>query len=85
MKPEDLAKARDGARLASALPYLEKELEGLDNVTLNKAFTAIHKGELSGGLAIQLWIELATTDRLRKRLATIVKVGLTAGTLVPGL
>jgi hypothetical protein len=85
MKPEDLAKARDGARLASALPYLEKELDGLDAVTLNKAFMALNKGELTGGLAVQLWVELAATDRLRKRLATIVKVGLTAGTLVPGL
>lgn len=76
---EDLGKVVDGARLAGALPYIETELQGMEEALISKVLIEVGKNALTPELAYAAWLELASYRALARRLRTKVKIGVSAG------
>ena len=79
MSAEDIGKAQAGARIAGMLPYLAKELGGMEAAVVARVFQDLETGVLTPEKAIQAWIEVRQLRKLLKRLETHIKIGQTAG------
>lgn len=72
MKPTDaqIEEMRRAAKLASSMPEIEHEINGMQNTTMTQAFAAIRDGTLTPDKAMSYWMELYSYHRLTKRFET---------------
>lgn len=76
--PEDLRLMSNGAKMASALPYIESEIGRMVSLTKTQALKHLADNTLTPEMALSAWREIASYERLLKRLQTHVKVGISA-------
>ena len=70
MNVRELEDLRVGAKLASSLPEITAEIEGMRSTVMVKAFNKISNGVLTPDEALSYWMELYSYSRLQKRFET---------------
>ena len=73
--PADLEKVGAGSHIASILPFVETELEGMMRAVQIQVFASIRKGEYTAERGDNAWREMYGYYRLMKRLATTARIG----------
>lgn len=67
-------KVRDAAVISSLMPYLKTELADMHNVADNTAYGLIAQGKLSPEIALNLWNQKYSYQRLLRRFEKRLKV-----------
>ena len=73
--PADLVKVDASSHIASILPFVETELDGMMRAVQVQVFAAIRKGEYTAEMGDNAWREMYGYYRLMKRLETTVRIG----------
>lgn len=66
--PQEVLDMRAKALLASSMPELGREFEGMRRSTMTKVFQLIRQGQLTPDQAMSYWMEMYSYDRLESRL-----------------
>lgn len=77
--PDQLDKISSGAHIASVLPFVQAEIEGMMDAVRARVFAALNDGTFDANMAEAAWREIHGYHRLLKRLETRVKVGNSVG------
>ena len=75
MNDDDAARLVEGARVASFLPYVEKELAGMEQAIETRVFRAIDGGTFTPDMAMAAWMEKKACRSLLRRLGVHVRLG----------
>ena len=73
--PADLVKVDASSHIASILPFVETELDGMMRAVQVQVFAAIRKGTYTAEVGDNAWREMYGYYRLMKRLGTTVRIG----------
>ncbi len=73
--PADLVKVDASSHIASILPFVETELDGMMRAVQVQVFAAIRKGTYTAETGDNAWREMYGYYRLMKRLGTTVRIG----------
>ena len=73
--PDDLEKVDAGSHIASILPFVETELDGMMHTVQVQVFAAIRKGTYTAEMGDNAWREMYGYYRLMKRLGTTARIG----------
>lgn len=79
LTPTALSKIRQGAALSGILPYVEAELNSMEEALRNRIFNHIQDGTLSPDAAVSGWMEWYGYQRLRRRFRQTVNIGTAVG------
>lgn len=79
---KDLERLSDGAKLANLLPYLEAEIDKMEEGLINRVLGKMNKGELTPEEALSAWSQFSAYRTLRKRFSSKVRMGQSAAARV---
>lgn len=64
------AELREAAKLASSMPEISHEIDGMSKTTMQSVFADIRNGTLTPDKAMSYWMEMYSYSRLMKRFET---------------
>ncbi len=73
--PADLVKVDASSHIASILPFVETELDGMMRTVQVHVFAAIRKGTYTAEVGDNAWREMYGYYRLMRRLGTTARIG----------
>lgn len=74
MTPQEQAEILTGARIATVMPEVREEVGRQLQGVINKALSAIQRGELTPDKAMQFWLEYSATRGLLTRFEQRVNI-----------
>lgn len=77
--PQQLQTISSGAAIATLLPHIQTELNGMKSSVEIRMYSEIATGKLTPDSAYAAWQELYSYHRLLKRLETRVNIGTSTG------
>jgi hypothetical protein len=78
-QPTDVARVREGARLANAMPYIGDKLLKMKETAERQALDKLRQDKLTPELALQAWQEIAAITKLLRQLKSEVSIAEDAG------
>ncbi len=73
--PADLEKVGAGSHIASILPFVETELDGMMRTVQMQVFAALRRGDYTPEMGDNAWREMYGYYRLMRRLGTTARIG----------